>query len=243
MQSFRKPMLEIIEKHELRHGHMPGFTEAMMSQGMSADYAQIQEISRKVHEIVSRAKEIRVTTKAGTDVTATFSPKRTWVVSDGNIKPGKWCNLPDGEVFTSPISATGKVVIDGCLGDFFTEKYGDIQSTPLSYELKDGWCVKGSVRCKNEKLKKEFEDYTFGKDVNSDRVGEFAIGTNINLTKLIGNLLQDEKFPGVHIALGDSYPDHTGADWTSKAHNDGVMRNPTIVVDGRVLMKDGKFSF
>ena len=64
----------------------------------------------------------------------------------------------------------------------------------------------------------------------------------MNLKRLIGNLLQDEKFPGVHIALGDSYPDKTGADWTSKAHNDGVMRDPTVVVDGRTIMKSGKFT-
>ncbi len=239
--SFRTPMLEITEKYKLRHGHMPGFTEEMMSQGMAADYPKIQEISRKVYDVVAPAQKIRVTTPAGTDVTAQFSPSRKWLISDGSMKPGQWCNLPDGEVFTSPMTANGKVVVDGCLGDFFTEKYGDIEATPVTYEVKDGRCMKGSVQCKNEKLKREFEKYTFKTDENSDRVGEFGIGTNINLKKLIGNLLQDEKFPGVHIALGDPYPDKTGADYASKAHNDGVMRKPTVTVDGRVIMKDGQF--
>ncbi len=239
--SFRKPMLEVIEKHGLRHGHMPGFTEVMMSQGMAADYRKIQEISRKVHDVVAKAKEIRVTTPAGTDITAQFSQDLKWLISDGNIRPEKWCNLPDGEVFTSPVNSNGTVVVDGCLGDFFTEKYGDIQKTPLRYDVKESCCVKGSVKCKNEKLKAEFEKYTFETDENSNRVGEFAIGTNIGLSKLIGNLLQDEKFPGVHIALGDPYPDKTGAKFSSKAHNDGVMRSPTITVDGRVIMKDGQF--
>ena len=73
--------------------------------------------------------------------------------------------------------------------------------------------------------------------------GERAvIGTNIGLTKLIGNLLQDEKFPGVHVALGDPDSDKTGADWASKARNDGLMRNPTITADGRGIMKDGRFT-
>ncbi|MBN1283312.1 MAG: aminopeptidase, partial [Proteobacteria bacterium] len=74
------------------------------------------------------------------------------------------------------------------------------------------------------------------------RVGEFAIGTNVALTKLIGNLLQDEKFPGVHVALGSPYPDKTGASWESKAHNDGVMRDPTVVVDGSTIMERGRFT-
>ncbi len=242
LASFRKPMLAVVEKHGLRHGHMPNFTEAMMSQGMAADYEEIQSISRKVHEIVSKATQIKATTPAGTNFTATFSPQRKWVISDGHITTKKWCNLPDGEVFTAPFTANGHLVVDGCLGDFFNQKYGKLDNTPLSYDLKDGRCVKGSVKCKNEELRKEFEQYTFHTDENSNRIGEFGIGTNVNLKDLIGNLLQDEKFPGIHIALGDCYPDKTGADWSSKAHNDGVMRKPTLVVDGKTIMKDGKFT-
>lgn len=242
LQTFRMPMLKVVEQKNLRHGHMPGFTEIMMSQGMAADYSKIQEISKKVYDAVCKAKEIRVTTPGGTDVTAKFDPKYKWNICDGYIKAGHWSNLPGGEVFGAPVSANGKVVVDGCLGDFFTEKYGDLQNTPLCYTLKDGRCVDGSVSCSNAALKKEFEEYTFNMDENSNRVGEFAIGTNIGLTKLIGNLLQDEKFPGVHIALGNPYPDKTGAEWDSKAHNDGVMRNTTVIVEGRTIMKDGKFT-
>jgi aminopeptidase len=242
LHSFRMPMIAVVEKYGLRHAHMPNFTEEMMSQGMAADYAEIQRICRKVYDAVAPAAQIRVTTPAGTDLTATFSRKRKWIISDGDIKPNKWCNLPDGEVFTAPLSADGRVVIDGCLGDFFNAKYGKLNATPLAYEVKDGRCLKNSVRCNNEALKKEFESYTFGTDQFSDRMGEFAIGTNINLKELIGNLLQDEKFPGIHVALGDPYPGKTGADWSSQAHNDGVMLKPTIVVDGRTVMRGGSFT-
>lgn len=241
LQSFRIPMLKIVEEKNIRHGHMPGFNATIMRQGMGADYAKIQEISARVYDIVAAAREIRVTTPAGTDVTVSFDPAYRWVVCDGDIKAGHWSNLPDGEVFTAPADASGIVVIDGCLGDYFTEKYGDLSRTPLTYELKNGRCVRESVKCINAALKKEFEQYTFETDENSDRIGEFAIGTNIGLTELIGNLLQDEKFPGVHIALGSPYPDKTGAAWDSTAHNDGVMKNPTVVVDGEVIMRDGVF--
>ena len=241
LQTFRIPMIKVVEANNIRHGHMPGFTEEMMGQGMSADYSEIQALTAKIKGIVDSAKEIRVTTNGGTDITATFDPKYKWVICDGNIKPGKWSNLPDGEIFTVPVTANGKVVVDGCLGDFFTEKYGDISSTPVSYDLKDGRAVKGSVECVNAELKKEFEEYTFDTDENSNRLGEFAIGTNVGLTKLIGNLLQDEKFPGIHLALGDAYCDKTGAEWKSDAHNDGVLRNPTIIVDGKTIMENGKF--
>ncbi|MBN1282808.1 MAG: aminopeptidase, partial [Proteobacteria bacterium] len=164
LATFRIPMLKITEEFKVRHGHMPNFTEQMMSQGMSADYAKIQELSKKVYDIVNRAKKIWVKTPAGTDATFEFDGKLKWIICDGDIKPGHWSNLPDGEVFSSPADAAGTMVIDGCLGDYFTGKYGDLKATPLKYTLKGGRCVKGSVECANDALKKDFENYTFNTD-------------------------------------------------------------------------------
>lgn len=61
------------------------------------------------------------------------------------------------------------------------------------------------------------------------------------LTSLVGNLLQDEKLPSVHVAFGDPYPDETGADWQSRTHIDAIMKNATLRVDGTTLMKNGRF--
>ncbi|MFC1761862.1 aminopeptidase [Planctomycetota bacterium] len=241
LSSFRQPMIHLIEKHGLRHGHMPGFTEIMMSQGMAADYGKIQDLCRKVYDIVAPAREIRVTTAAGTDLLAQFDPAIKWIISDGQITPDQWKNLPDGEDFTAPATADGRVVIDGCLGDFFCDKYGLMDKKPLTYNLKDGFCQADSVHCDHAALKDDFLKYTFETDENSMRLGEFAIGTNIGLTELIGNLLQDEKYPGIHLALGSPYPTKTGADWNSQAHCDGILRNPTIIVDGQTIMEQGRF--
>jgi len=241
LASFRRPLLADVERFRLRHAHMPGFTEQMMGQGMAADYGQIQALSRRVYQIVRPAREIQVTTPAGTHLTAQFDPSIRWIASDGFITEDQWMNLPDGEVFTSPLTADGPVVIDGCLGDFFSERYGLLDRTPLRYELKNGRCVAGSVQCADPSLQADFIRYTFDTDENSNRLGEFAIGTNIGLTGLIGNLLQDEKFPGIHLALGSPYPTKTGAEWDSSAHNDGILLRPTIVVDGRPIMQEGSF--
>ncbi|MDH7599037.1 MAG: aminopeptidase [Sedimentisphaerales bacterium] len=241
LSSFRRPMLAAVERYRLRHAHMPGFTARMMSEGMAADYKQIQAITRAVYQIVRQAEWIKVTTPAGTDLTVTFDRSIRWIPSDGLITEDHWTNLPDGEVFTAPASADGVVVVDGCLGDFFSERYGLLKDRPIRYELKDGRAVKGSVYCLDRALEQDFVRYTFQTDQNSDRVGEFAIGTNIGLKALIGNLLQDEKFPGVHIALGSPYPTKTGANWDSCAHNDGILLAPTILVGDRRIMKDGVF--
>ena len=65
------------------------------------------------------------------------------------------------------------------------------------------------LRCENKELLEEFRAYT-STDENSNRVGEFAVGTNTACTRVIGNILQDEKIPGIHIAFGHPYAEHTG---------------------------------
>ena len=242
LQSFRIPMLRCVgDNRKLRQGHMPGVTEEMMVTGMCADYQEIQRLSRAVYEKVSVAEEIRVVTDNGTNLTVNLSPDLRWKICDGNIKADDWSNLPDGEVFTSPKDINGTAVIDGCLGDYFDRKFGLLAETPVTIEIKNGRAVRESIQCENEELRQEFVEYLFETDETPRRGGEWAIGTNTGLTELIGNLLQDEKFPGVHIAFGSPYPDKTGADWNSNGHIDGVIRNTTIFVSGEKIMNKGKF--
>jgi aminopeptidase len=222
---------------------MTGITPQIMKDGMCSDYKEIQRVSRLVYEKVKNAGKIRVVTQKGNDFVAEFSPELKWLVSDGDIKPGLWQNLPEGEVFTCPLNVNGTVVIDGCLGDFFAERYGYLENTPILIEIENGRAGRESIQCDDDQLKKEFIKYLFENDENSNRVGEFAIGTNTGLTELICNILQDEKFPGVHIAFGNPLPSKTGANWSSKTHVDGVIKNPTIHVDGEMLMNQGGFCF
>jgi len=244
LQSFRRHMLKAVESNpKLRHAHMIGITPEIMCDGMCSDYAEIQRVSKLVYEKVKDAREIRVQADSGSDITARFSPELKWIISDGQILPGKFKNLPDGEVFTAPETVDGVFVVDGCLGDYFTERYGSLAGTPVTVEIKDGRALRASLKCENEALRQDLDEYLFASDENSPRVGEFAIGTNTGLNRLIYNLLQDEKFPGVHMAFGHPYPSKTGATWDSRTHVDGVILKPTIIVDGEVLMEKGEFCF
>lgn len=240
LQSFRKPMIKVVEANKkLRHAHMPGMNEELMTTGMCADYAKVQEVSRRVYEAVHNARQIRVTTPMGTDLTAYFASQRKWVICDGLILPGKWSNLPDGEVYSCVTQAPkGKVIVDGTLGDFFCGKYGDMNQYPLTIGIKYGRIAQ--FHCANSQLMAEFWKY-IEQDKEANRLSEFAIGTNIGLDRLVGNLLQDEKFPGVHVAFGDGYADKTGCRWESEAHVDCVMRECTVYVDGRKIMEASRF--
>lgn len=241
LQSFRMPMIGYVEKNErLRHAHMPGINDELMTTGMSVDYSKVQEMCDKVAEIVKKASQITVTTPAGTDFTVNLNPNYKWKISNGLIRSEDWSNLPDGEIFTCADSIpSGVIVVDGILGDYFSEKYGLLEATPVTLQIKDSR-VK-DVQCANEDLVKELYDY-MSQDENANRIGEFAIGTNIGLDHLVGNLLQDEKFPGIHVAIGHGYPEKTGSDWGSDAHMDAVLKKTTIVVEDRTIMKDGEFT-
>ncbi len=96
------------------------------------------------------------------------------------------------------------------------------------------------LACENQDLVNDFRAYT-STDENSNRVGEFAIGTNIALENVIGNILQDEKLPTLHLAFGHPYSEHTGANWRSTTHIDIVGREFDIWFDGDQVMAEGKF--
>jgi len=86
----------------------------------------------------------------------------------------------------------------------------------------------------------DFLAYT-SQEENSNRVGEFAIGTNIAVKGVIGNILQDEKLPGLHLAFGHPYTEHTGAHWSCRTHLDIVGRHFDVWFDAEQVMEDGKF--
>jgi len=236
--SFRIPLLPFLANElKVRHGHMIGIDEQLMAEGMCANYDEVFELTNRVYERVRHAKTIHVTSEKGSDVTATFHQDWKWIPCHGRYhEQGKWGNLPEGEVFTAPASVDGTLVCN-VLGDYFSEKYGVLKHV-LTLQIKDGFVTE--VRCEDQALAQEVHDYLFSVP-NGNRAGEFAIGTLTSLDHLTGNLLQDEKIPGLHIAFGNPYPQFTGADWDATIHVDVIPTNCTIEVDGETIMRNGRF--
>jgi len=222
-----------------RHAHMPNITRELMETGMCADYARISGLTKKLEAVVKNSRKARVVNPSGTELEVEFHPSWRWEIDDGLItRKGKWGNLPAGEIFTAAYKANGKMVIDE-LGDWFTTKYGYLKDTPVTLMVNESRVDLPSVSCANVNLRRELVDY-LSTDINSNRLGEFAIGTNIFLTRLTGNFLQDEKFPSVHCAFGDPLHNETGADWESKTHVDALILNCSIWIDDRKIMEEGK---
>lgn len=220
-----------------RHGHMPGVTPLLLREGMTTDYNQVYHVTQRVYDIARQARWMHITSPKGTDLRVTFSPDLKWIPCHGRYhQPGDWGNLPEGETYTSPAGVEGVLVAD-VLGDYFSEKYG-LLLQPVTFRIEDG--VVTSVDCADQSLANEVWAYLNSSE-NGRRAGEFAIGTNVGLTRLVGNLLQDEKYPGIHVAFGNPYPDRTGANWASNIHVDVIPTTCTIEVEDRRLMTDGIF--
>ena len=234
----RMQMTDVVNRRKIRHAHMVNINRQIMLEGMRADFLKVDRISVKVVDLVRKAKQVRAKTPAGTDLTADLNPNYRWVKTSGIISPDKWGNLPGGEVFTTPGEVNGTFVIDGVVGDWLCAKFGGLRDNPLTIRVKGNRVVE--AHSENHALESDFWSYTHT-DENSDRVGEFAIGTNIELKDVIGQILQDEKYPGVHIAFGNPYGAHTGAEWYSSTHIDVVGRKFAIWVDDQQIMRDGKF--
>ncbi len=221
----------------VRHGHMIGIDDQLMCDGMCADYDAVYDLTMRVYERVRSARSIHVTSLRGSDLIATLDPDLRWVPCHGRYhQQGQWGNLPEGEVYTSPATVEGRLVVD-LLGDFFSEKYG-LLDDPVTFTIEGSQIT--AIECARFDLRDELVQHFYGAE-NGRRVGEFAIGTLAGLDHITGNLLQDEKLPGIHVAFGNPYPTETGARWSSPIHVDVIPVGCTIEVDGHTIMQDGTF--
>ena len=238
----RRQMTDVVNRRRMRHAHMVNITPQIMLEGMRADFSAVDRLSQRVLERATKATAVRATTAAGTNIRAELNPGYKWIKTSGIISPDKWGNLPGGEVFTAPGEVNGTFVVDGVVGDYLCQRYGSLAASPMTITIAKNRIVASTSS--NSQLQDDFWEYTH-RDENSDRVGEFAIGTNIGVTHVIGNILQDEKFPGIHIAFGDPYGEHTGAKWSSSTHIDVVGLNFNIWLEGPAgeeqIMREGRF--
>ena len=139
--------------------------------------------------------------------------------------------FPTGETFLAPVEGTsnGVFVVDGSMAGL-----GLIKNAKIRIEVENGYATKitGGVFAKKLKLMLD----KVGKEARN--IAEFGIGTN-DSAKLSGILLEDEKVMGtIHIAVGNNVS--MGGSVNVPIHLDGVVKKPTVWMDGKLLMKDGK---
>jgi len=214
-----------------RGATLPGITEEVFRTGLDADYEQIREECDAMLAKVADADEVRVTTDLGTDFTV-YPGDREWRDDHGMIRePGSFSNLPAGEVFVSPETAEGTYVVDGTMMPHGLLDDGET----LTFEVEDGFVTSIS----DDEIREQVETAAEGVGDAAYNLAELGIGTNVAVTELVGSVLLDEKAAGtVHVALGDDAG--IGGDTDAPIHLDGIIRDPTVYVDGeRIELPDG----
>lgn len=206
-----------------------GVTEDMMiAGGINTDFEQLRETTAAVRDVLDATEHAHVTSPAGTDVTMDLTGRSAFSL-DGYYHDYGFATLPPGEAPTSPAegSAEGEVVID-----YSMDSIGELDD-PISLTFEDGFVTAVEGGKEARELRRIIDEA----DENAGNMAEFALGTNPD-ARLIGNLAEDKKLAGtVHFAVGDN--ESLGGSLQSNIHLDGVVLDPTVRLDGTVVLEDG----
>ena len=126
--------------------------------------------------------------------------------------------------------AEGVFIVDGSMAGI-----GDLAGkTPITIKVEGGYAVEITGGPEADELWSKLE--AVGK--KAFHTAELGVGTN-DAAKIIGNILEDEKVMGtVHIALGNNMS--MGGTFDVPIHLDGIIKDPTLELDGKVIMDSGK---
>ncbi len=221
-----------------RHAHMVGVTEPMMLQGMRADYEEVQVEGQRLASVLARGSKLTVTSVTGTELEVKLDRACRWHNACGLIAPGTWGNLPGGEVYTAPGGVDGVLCPDGGVWLPDGSELGRGGRLHLVFEGGSLVRVEGKEADAAQRLLAIADDAPNGR-----RVGQVGFGTNVAVVTPIGALLQDLKMPGFHLALGETYREHTGAGWASPIEIPLLLRRADVMLDGESLMVRGRYMF
>jgi leucyl aminopeptidase (aminopeptidase T) len=181
----------------------------------------------KVAELLDNASAAEIETKIGTKLYMSIAGRKAHPDTGIFHNPGDFGNLPAGEAFIAPVEDTseGRAVVDGSMVD---RVRGTVE---IIFEKGVAQKISGSPAAGLLKMLRKAGP----KAMN---LAEFGIGTNPK-AKLIGNVLEDEKVLGTcHIALGDNST--FGGRVKAGIHVDGIIKRPTIKLDGKIVMREGE---
>ncbi len=191
-------------------------------------WKKIRTEQERLVKILERVGMIRVRSN-DTDLSIKVDGRK-WVSCHGDQ------NFPDGEVFTSP-HETG---VNGTIHYSFPCVYSGREVNDVRLTFKNGRVVKEEAASNLAYL-----TAMLNMDKGARTIGEFAIGTNYQITNYSKNTLFDEKIGGTcHCAVGAGFPEAGGKNH-SALHWDMVCdlrQGGVIEADGKTIHRNGKFT-
>ncbi|MBP1931393.1 aminopeptidase [Ammoniphilus resinae] len=203
----------------------------LLSKGLTADFVGLRPKAERLQELLTNGKLVRVTTEKGTDFTVSIEGRNGRALTGfANTKDISAAHCIESSI--APLEGTGRgtLIIDGSIPGV-----GLIETTPVIVTIEEGRAVSIEGGKEAEKFKGILQkrDDELG---NIYKVGEFGIGLNPEC-ELENSMLSDEGvFGTVHIALGTNA--YIGGVVEAKGHYDMVMKNATVEIDGKIVLKN-----
>jgi aminopeptidase len=231
-------VVELVRRLNLRHAHMIGVTRQSMLSGFSVDPTRVLDATRAVRMRLRPDSVLRLRTAAGSDLEVKLSPAHRWMEHVGVIRPGRWENLPSGELVTTPATVSGVYVADASMGGHFGQAAGLLAGKPVRLEV-EGGVFKGA-RCADVALQLEVERFLKAEH-NGDRVGAIGLGTNVGIHDAIGDVSCDQNMPGLTLGFGSTFADQTGASWNARTQITFTCSQADVDLDGAPLVRRGRY--
>lgn len=209
--------------------------ELLISGRCDEDYPAMQKLADKIRAIFTKGKKMKVTSAAGTNLTADIEGRPGYVAA-GKADKQEGVDLfaaafPDGEVGIAPVEGTaeGIVVFDTTM--HFFEKL----KSPITVKVERGIAVgiEGDLAGELEEILEKFGD-------EYSRVFPCEIAVGLNSKGGVNGMIRTDKklYGTVHMAFGMNTD--IGGKTPGKLHLDGVIRYPELKVDDTVVASDGK---
>ena len=216
-------------KKGARIATMPSITEDIANRCLDVDYDSLKAESVRIYNIFKGTSNFKIRTVSGTNLTFDAGQGQFFGEHGGVLDyPGACGNLPEGEISFAPTSCDGVFVVDASFPEL------GVLSSPITFKV----CDNVVYEITGERAG-EITDRLDRVGPKAYRIAEFGIGLNPK-AKISGNILEDEKVIGtIHIAVGNdlSY----GGSNDVPLHLDGVIMSPDILIDEKILMKNGRF--
>ena len=205
-------------------------TREMFLASLDIDYNALTDLGKRLIAIMEKGGEIHLTCPKGTDLKLRAN-NRFWINDNGKPTPPsapvtKYVhNLPVGEVFVAPKE-------DRAYGVLCPKSLPGSITTGIRVEFRGK--EKALVSAENgfEFIRHRLEKATG----NPYCIAEFAFGTN----PCGDMLLATEKAYGTcHVAIGQNT--WLGGKNESSIHWDFLIDKPTVTIDGKLVLKNGKF--
>jgi len=203
---------------------------------LAVDFGRLRIDAEKVGAAWDRAREFRLTSRAGTDLRGSVEDRPGRVLDGMARKPGAYTAPPDVEAGTAPVegTASGVVVIDA---DLLFMGEGPLDE-PVVLHVADGRItgIEGAERSRSRLL-------AMLERCADDRMANIAeVSVAFNPAGLVCSVpMETESSRGsAHIALGNSIA--YGGRVNAVAHLDCVMRDAALELDGRLVIAEGTLS-